>query len=69
MGYTKTGEKVAINKLWNRRQSTKSNGVSYITQRGAEAVYTKEAQEEIAENAKLLPVDWQKKLMILKLLT
>ena len=50
MGYTKTGEKVAINKLWNRRQSTKSNGVSYITQRGAEAVYTKEAQEEIAEN-------------------
>jgi len=50
MGYTKTGEKVAINKLWNRRQSTKSNGVSYITQRGAEAVYTKEAQEEITEN-------------------
>ena len=49
-GNTKTGEKVAINKLWNRRQSTKSNGVSYITQRGAEAVYTKEAQEEIAEN-------------------
>lgn len=52
MGYTKKGEKVSINKLWDRRQSTKSNGVSYITQRGAEAVYTEEAQKEIAENIK-----------------
>lgn len=52
IGYTKKGEEVQINKLWNRRQSTKSNGVSYITQRGAEAVYTEEAQKEIAENIK-----------------
>lgn len=52
MGYTKEGEKVSINKLWNRRQSTKTNGVSYITQRGAEAVYTEEAQSEIRENIK-----------------
>jgi len=51
-GYTKSGEKVSLNKLWNRRQSTKSNGVSYITQRGAEAVYTEDAQKEIAENIK-----------------
>lgn len=51
-GYTKKGEKVSINKLWTRRQSTKSNGVSYITQRGAEAVYTEEAQKEIKENIK-----------------
>lgn len=50
MGYTKEGKGISINKLWNRRQSTKSNGVSYITQRGAEAVYTKEAQKEIKEN-------------------
>ena len=50
MGYTKEGKCISINKLWNRRQSTKSNGVSYITQRGAEAVYTKEAQKEIKEN-------------------
>ena len=49
-GYTKEGEKISLNKLWNRRQSTKSNGVSYITQRGAEAVYTKEAQQQIKEN-------------------
>lgn len=51
-GYTKKEEKVSINKLWTRRQSTKSNGVSYITQRGAEAVYTEEAQKEIKENIK-----------------
>lgn len=50
MGYTKDGQKVSLNKLWNRRQSTKSNGVSYITQRGAEAVYTEKAQKEIKEN-------------------
>lgn len=50
MGYTKDGKQVSLNKLWNRRQSTKSNGVSYITQRGAEAVYTEEAQKEIKEN-------------------
>lgn len=50
IGYTETGKAVQINKLWNRRQSTKSNGVSYITQRGAEAVYTKEAQSEIVKN-------------------
>ena len=49
-GYTKKGESINLNKLWNRRQSTKTNGVSYITQRGAEAVYTKEAQQQIKEN-------------------
>ena len=33
--------------LWNRRQSTKFNGVSYIVQRGAEAVYSPEGQEQV----------------------
>ena len=50
VGYTKDGKKIELNKLWNRRQSTKSNGVSYITQKGAEAVYTAEAQKEIKDN-------------------
>ncbi len=50
VGYTKEGKKVQLNKMWNRRQSTKSNGVSYITQRGAEAVYTTSAQNEIKKN-------------------
>ncbi len=49
-GYTENGEEINLNGLWNRRQSTKTNGVSYITQRGAEAVYTEEAQKEINAN-------------------
>ena len=49
-GFTKDGEKVSINKLWNRRQCTKFNGVSYVVQKGAEAVYSKEGQEQIKEN-------------------
>lgn len=41
---------VAINKLWNRRQTTKFNGVPYIVQRGAEAVFSAEGQKQIKEN-------------------
>ena len=51
-GYTKSGEEIELNKLWNRRQCTKFNGVSYVTQRGAEAVYSEEGQKEIRENIK-----------------
>ena len=43
-------EGVSLNSLWNRRQCTKFNGVPYITQRGAEAVYTEEGQKQIKEN-------------------
>lgn len=49
-GYTKQGEDVELNKLWNRRQGTKFNGVSYPVQRAAEAIYTKEGQKQIKEN-------------------
>lgn len=49
-GYTNQNEKVSINMLWNRRQCTKFNGVSYITQKGAEAVYSKDGQKQIREN-------------------
>lgn len=41
---------VSLNKLWNRRQSTKMNGVSYIIQRGAEAVYSEDGMREVQEN-------------------
>ena len=41
---------ISLNKLWNRRQCTKFNGVPYITQRAAEAVYTEEGQKQIKEN-------------------
>ena len=39
-----------LNSLWNRRQTTKFNGVPYIVQRGAEAVYTPEGRAQILEN-------------------
>ena len=51
-GYTKKQEEISLNKLWNRRTCTKFNGVSYIVQRGAEAVYCKEGKEQIKENIK-----------------
>lgn len=41
---------VSLNKLWLRRQTTKFNGVPYIVQRGAEAVFTEEGQKQIGEN-------------------
>jgi len=47
MGQTPTGEQVELWGLWNRRQSTKFNGVSYIVQRGAEAVYSAEGQRQV----------------------
>ena len=49
-GYDEEGKKVELNKLWNRRTCTKFNGTPYITQRGAEAIYTEEGQKEIKEN-------------------
>ena len=51
-GYTKTGEKVSLNKLWNRRTTTKFNGVSYVVQRAAEATYSDEGRKQILENIK-----------------
>jgi LL-diaminopimelate aminotransferase len=41
---------VSINSLWNRHQTTKFNGTSYIVQKGAAAVYTEEGQKQIKEN-------------------
>lgn len=58
---TLKGERVFLNKLWHRRQCTKFNGTSYITQRGAEAVYSPEGKKQIRQtinyymnNAKLM---------------
>ena len=41
---------VKLNSLWNRRQCTKFNGVPYVVQRGAAAVYTPEGRAQIMEN-------------------
>lgn len=43
-------EGASLNRLWARRQSTKFNGVSYITQMGAAAVFTEEGERQIREN-------------------
>ena len=48
-GFTLEGERVQLNKLWNRRQCTKFNGTNYITQRAAEAVYSPEGKEQVKE--------------------
>ena len=45
---TESGEKLPLHPLWNRRMSTKFNGVSYIVQRGAEALYSTEGKAQIA---------------------
>ncbi len=49
IAYTKGGEAHQLNKLWNRRQTTKFNGVPYIIQQAAAAVYTIEGQKQIKE--------------------
>ena len=44
---TLEGERIPLNRMWNRRQCTKFNGTSYITQRGAEAIYTPERKKQV----------------------
>ena len=60
-GKTRDGREEAIHPLWNRRHSTKFNGVSYPVQRAAEAIYAPEGRRQIREtiqfymtNAKLV---------------
>ena len=59
--YTKEGTAVEVNTIWKRRHCTKFNGVSYITQAGAAAVYTEEGKKQVLRtidiymgNAKLI---------------
>ncbi len=40
-------KQVSINDMWRRRQTTKFNGTSYITQRAAQAIYTKQGSQEV----------------------
>ena len=44
---TLNGERISLNQMWNRRQCTKFNGTSYVTQRAAEAIYTPEGKQQI----------------------
>ena len=49
MARTSNGERVSLNRLWNRRQCTKFNGTSYVTQRAAEAIYSPEGKKQVKE--------------------
>lgn len=42
-------QEVSLNKLWNRRQSTKFNGTAYVIQKAAQAIYTPEGQKQVHE--------------------
>ncbi len=60
-GLSSTNEEIELWPLWNRRQSTKFNGVSYVVQKGAEAVYSLEGKIQVRglidfymENAKIM---------------
>ena len=61
VAYNADGTPVPLRPMWTRRQTTKFNGASYITQRGAEAIYSPEGQRECRDiidfylgNAKLM---------------
>lgn len=56
-----SGERVALNGVWNRRQCTKFNGTPYIVQRAAEAIYSEEGRKQVRatidyymENARIM---------------
>lgn len=61
------GRRIALNQIWDRRQSTKFNGTSYISQRAAEAIYTTEGKEQVKatiayymENARIMRTELTK---------
>lgn len=49
MAYDSGGQKHSLHTLWNRRQSTKFNGVSYPVQKAAEATYSEQGKAQIIE--------------------
>ncbi|NOR74249.1 MAG: LL-diaminopimelate aminotransferase, partial [Draconibacterium sp.] len=49
VAYDEAGNPHSVKALWNRRQSTKFNGVSYPVQKAAAATYTEEGKKEVAE--------------------
>jgi LL-diaminopimelate aminotransferase len=49
-GVSSSGDMVSIHQLWNRRHTTKFNGVSYPVQKGAAACYSPKGKEEISQN-------------------
>jgi LL-diaminopimelate aminotransferase len=59
--FSEKGEKIQLNKLWNRRHTTKFNGTSYVVQRAAEATFSPEGKKQVkaliefyTENARII---------------
>lgn len=63
---TLDGECVELNPLWNRRQCTKFNGTSYISQRAAEAIYTPEGRRQVQQTIGYYMQNAQKMLSTLQ---
>ena len=63
---TLTGERIPLNPLWYRRQCTKFNGTSYISQRAAEAIYTPEGKEQIKSTIDYYMQNAKKMLLTLR---
>ncbi len=63
---TLDGESVELNPLWNRRQCTKFNGTSYISQRAAEAIYTPEGRRQVQQTIGYYMQNAQKMLSTLQ---
>lgn len=60
---TESGKELELNKMWLRRQTTKFNGVPYIIQRGAEAVFSEQGKRNAAKcwlSIKKMPGSWPK---------
>ena len=49
-GYTVVPKQTGLQQMWYRRQCTKYNGTSYISQRGAEAIYSAEGRAQVMDN-------------------
>lgn len=67
MAYTRNGDTISLNRLWNRRHTTKFNGTSYVVQRAAEATYSPEGKQQVRqliafymENARIIREGLQK---------
>ena len=60
------GERISVNKLWNRRQCTKFNGASYISQKAAAATYTEEGKAQVQQTIDYYMHNAQKMLHVLR---
>ena len=50
---------MSLNQMWVRNRTTKTNGVSYLIQKGASAVFTEEGQRQIREGIQIYKKEWK----------